>query len=427
MENLHVFNRGDSEIAFNGNTLKIYVAPKGNFDNLRTIVEEHSDKYEEKTIDINTNKLNRLVLCVSNVCNLSCRYCYLGHDCSETSFMSETIAESSIDYILNLYKEGISYVQFFGGEPLLNLGVIKHSIDYLATKCSELSLPTPGYTLVTNGTLITKEAHELFNKYFANITISLDGEKATNDHSRVFKKGEESVYDSVVSKIKELNKNRKYKLNIQMTITEELIDSYKENLTDYLHLLSLGVDNIFMCPLIESDHYKLKDSQTYRSKVHDYFMKCNAMALDNINHSNYHRALKLVNVLKKKEISSHFCTAGIDDITIDSKGNIYPCFMFLGNDEFIMDNILKPSSENFELNRATYIANTICSIPSCKNCWANKICSMCHSGCIGSNYLQNGAINIPSMDNCVLSLNILEETIYKISCFANKKGLVTSG
>jgi len=108
-------------------------------------------------------------------------------------------------------------------------------------------------------------------------------------------------------------------------------------------------------------------------------------------------------------------------------GDVYPCFMFLGNNQFIMDHVFNRDSTKFELNKRLYTENTIQSIPSCKDCWAQKICNSCHSGCIGANFLQNGSISKPSDDNCKLSKQILEETIYNIAYFADKKGDANRG
>lgn len=64
-------------------------------------------------------RLNKLILLNSNICNLSCSYCIadggvytLNHD-KELASIDDF--KSNIDHIYSSYPDGIQYIQFFGG------------------------------------------------------------------------------------------------------------------------------------------------------------------------------------------------------------------------------------------------------------------------------------------------------------------------
>lgn len=78
-----------------------------------------------------------------------------------------------------------------------------------------------------------------------------------------------------------------------------------------------------------------------------------------INETNYYKLLSPVHILKMKKPSDHFCGAGFLDLSIDFCGNIYPCFMFNDNPEFVMGNVYNENSKAFLYKRDVYINNRI--------------------------------------------------------------------
>lgn len=137
-----------------------------------------------------------------------------------------------------------------------------------------------------------------------------------------------------------------------------------------------------------------------------------------INETNYYKLLSLVHILKMKKPSDHFCGAGFLDLSIDFCGNIYPCFMFNDNPEFVMGNVYNENSKAFLYKREVYINNRISKNDDCANCWAHGICSSGHSGCIGAFYLENGTINTPVVHNCTITKSVFETVLCKIAEYA---------
>lgn len=414
MQCTYEINSEDYLFFLNGLTLDLYKVPKGK----RSIfIKEYEKREKELYEQIDLKRLGRLTLCISGCCNLACKYCYEGEQAgvSENFMMNEDTMKKTIDFIFNFYPEGVECVQFFGGEPLLNANLIRPTIEYIEEICKKRKLKKPYFTIVTNGTLISESIHKLFNEKFNRITISLDGRKEINDANRRFRSNiNKSVYDTVVKNIIYTNIDRKYCIDIQMTVTEEHLRNPEKNVPDYLSLKKLGVDSIHLTPLIYTGQYSAEEREKYTDKLIHYFEQCYEIELRTLKYSKYYKLLGQINTLRYKMVSDHYCGAGFNDLSVDISGNIFPCFMFNGNNKFIMGNVIGNTSE-FVDKRREYLNNTVNANEKCNKCWAKKICYSGHSGCIGAFYLENGAINFPVKENCRITKACYDLVLRKIA------------
>lgn len=157
-----------------------------------------------ETILYHLQHLQQLVFEVTDLCNLNCKYCglsqlYEGYDKREGKRLSFKKARLIIDYLFSLrdISPDVNYpliVSFYGGEPLLNISLIKEIINYL----EEIQFPKKQviYGMTTNAVLLDKYMDFIVNKQF-RLVISLDGDETSQsyrvDHSgknsfnRVFK------------------------------------------------------------------------------------------------------------------------------------------------------------------------------------------------------------------------------------------------
>ena len=141
------------------------------------------------------NLLVNLWLNVSHDCNLRCIYCF-GHGGSyggTRELMSIDTAKKSIDYWFKYLNKNIpmTTVTFFGGEPLMNLEVIKFSINYVNKLLEEYDIRVQ-YIITTNGTIFNDEIIELFMKNDVQFAISIDGGQAIQDRNRPYASGKGS-------------------------------------------------------------------------------------------------------------------------------------------------------------------------------------------------------------------------------------------
>lgn len=129
-----------------------------------------------------------LRLALEDACNMSCSYCYEGSRTRHA--MSVDVADRAVAAWRDLLQPGDaarSSIRFFGGEPLLNWGVMKHVLETAAIGLS----PEPRWIVNTNGTLLTKEQVDAFAAKGGSLSValSLDGVGPEHDRLRVFKSG----------------------------------------------------------------------------------------------------------------------------------------------------------------------------------------------------------------------------------------------
>jgi len=157
-------------------------------------------------------RLDTVLIKTASRCNLDCSYCYV-YQGKDTSWKQQPkrLSVKTIDVIVNRLfeqsqkqKEGFAIV-LHGGEPLL-LGYERLSL-FLEKLRSKLSSELYPISLQTNGVLLNSKLLDLFSKTVVSVSVSLDGEQATNDISRVDHLGK-STYEKTIAGIKLLKSHR---------------------------------------------------------------------------------------------------------------------------------------------------------------------------------------------------------------------------
>jgi len=171
---------------------------------------------------------DHLAVYLSNSCNLACSYCYVSVNQGPPVHLSIDALKRSIDYFLEKVDGPSKKITFLGGEPFLNWPLFQDIAVYAREKGG------PGIILqtFTNGTLMSAERLEFLERYEVHTTISLDGRKGTNDkHRTYFKNTQRSVFDDVISKIKDLPKDN---LGVSLVFTHDTIGDFLGNV-DYFY------------------------------------------------------------------------------------------------------------------------------------------------------------------------------------------------
>lgn len=110
-------------------------------------------------------KGKRITVKLGSACNLHCKHCHV----------AEVAYKFNPDVIAFLRKEGPERITFCGGEPTLYMDVIKKIVEALPESMQ--------YKLVTNGTTLTYDLADYFNKHKFRVIISYDGETSSRDRS----------------------------------------------------------------------------------------------------------------------------------------------------------------------------------------------------------------------------------------------------
>jgi len=168
------------------------------------------DREEEKRSiscsfeELNNNNTSLDIIAVLNLdCNFACRYCYEG-DMKGRIYMSEETAADLIDFIRQRFdhKKKALHLDFYGGEPLLSLGLIR-DISLQLNQLLKEKNASYSFGLVTNGSLFKrKTAEELVGLGLKTVKITLDGPPHIHNNNRPFKSGTPS-FETILLNIKE--------------------------------------------------------------------------------------------------------------------------------------------------------------------------------------------------------------------------------
>lgn len=356
-----------------------------------------------------STKLTRLAILVSQNCNLRCTYCYAGDGKygEEANFlMTPETAKNLIYRLYDIYPNGIEDIQFFGGEPLLNLPAIKYICELVINICNERNMDRPRLWLTTNGTLIDEEYTRIANHYGILTALSLDGPKHINDAQRINKHGR-GTYDEIISAVA-LLKKKGMPIVVEATIGDAHIDSYSTGKAiDILKFFrEMGIDNLHIVPEITTKKMKPENL----AKLIQYYEEMIDYCLDSLMTDEPFVFSKLgeylLNIVKNKS-RDYLCFAGTSMLAADTSGSFYPCFLFVSYDEFRLAQKDDFNSALFNKNLQQFRENFIENISNCNKCWLRHICT----NCLGAAYICHDSIDRPHELLCLLAKTIANKSI----------------
>lgn len=129
------------------------------------------------------HELGALILEVTQNCNFRCSYCsfsgqYRYNRTHRKSSMTWEVARRAVEHYLRACQ--MPTIGFFGGEPLLNFGLIRRVIEY----ADSIAAGPVTYTLTTNGSLLVPALIDYFAAHNVTVNISLDGPESNHDQFR---------------------------------------------------------------------------------------------------------------------------------------------------------------------------------------------------------------------------------------------------
>ncbi len=255
-------------------------------------------------------------LLVTNMCNMSCDYCYEKNSEVNQMIFGSKDKNNLVLFIKRYLPHGESlWINFHGGEPLLNFEIIKKIVFETQKIC------TCRFSITTNATLLTKEIASFLEAYKFFISLSIDGGEDVYNKHRKYRNNQCSFKD-VINNINYLNniENIRYRMTITPDTVENLYDSIK-------FIISLQAKAIVVVP----DYNSLE--------WHENKIKCFILQLEKAN-----REIK--NIFPNVTISSPIvnkkygeCCGGEKEYTINANGDVFPCVFVCNNDKYRMGNI----------------------------------------------------------------------------------------
>ncbi len=346
--------------------------------------DKYMNDYQKSDLE---NSVHSLALFVAQDCNMRCKYCYGdGGSYADKGTMSYETAKAAIDFLFEQTNDDKDLsVTFFGGEPLMNFGLIQKITEYI--RVLEKNMNKKCYlNMTSNATLLSEEIISFCEKNRIAVQISIDGNKRVQNTNRYFV-NQKGSYDCVLDKTKKWRD--KECVSCRATVT-----ACSLNITDsFYHLDALGFRSIMFAPaenLLSDKEYEELDQQYL-----DYLDEFERL----VKTGDYKRARKAKLIMgalpkiEKSGIRSLACGVGRNMYAIDINGDVYPCQRFVNNKEYCLGNIFERKFKQADFLESIHIS----AHSQCKNCWVKNLCL---GNCPHDNLISTQRVNSTSERVC---------------------------
>ena len=352
-----------------------------------------------------------MCLHIAHDCNLRCEYCFAakGDFGTGRKLMSLETAKRAIDFLVerSAGRRNLE-VDFFGGEPLMNLAVVRETVAHART-LEERKGKRFRFTLTTNGLLLNDEAIDFINAEMDNVVLSVDGRPEINDALRKTPGGQGS-YEVIVPKYQRLVERRAATgkdYYVRGTFTR-LNPDFTE---DILHLYRQGFDQISVEPVVSDGALPFALTEEDLPRVFEEYDRL-TQALAELRADKQARYLNFFHFMVDlsggpcaiKRLKG--CGCGCEYVAVTPEGDLYPCHQFVGMDRWKMGTLYGPEAGQLsgEL-RERFAEAHLYAKRGCRDCWCRYFCS---GGCNANNVQYEGDLLTPHALGCALEKKRVE-------------------
>jgi uncharacterized protein len=320
-------------------------------------------------------------------CNLACDYCYID---KSDSVMSLSTAERIIQFIFdNARPSDTLDIGFFGGEPLLEFGLLKRIVELIMDHGS-FNPEKARLSVTSNGTILNDEIVKYLSEKQISLCVSCDGPPAAQDRFRHFPNGEGT------STIVEKNLKRALEAmpftSVNAVYSPETLRFLPETVS---YFLSLGLRKIYLSPNI-SARWTQKEAALLSSVY-------SAVAEQYINANNSGRSAFISLIDSKISLltqggykPAERCKMGKGEYAFGPSGNVYPCERLIGFDDgktHCLGNIHSELSSN-------KMCQGVSSTSTNSECAECTLKDYCMNWCGCTNYYSTGRYSTVSAFTC---------------------------
>lgn len=342
-------------------------------------------------------EIKALCLHICHDCNLRCKYCFADEGtyhskCKE--YMSFEVGKKAIDFLIS--KSGRRQnleVDFFGGEPLMNLDVVKQIVEY-AKQEGEKAGKKFNFTLTTNCLLLDDQTIDWLNKEMYNVVLSIDGRESVHDKLRrtANDKGSQAIVLEKAKKFASVRGDKSY--YVRGTFTAYNLDFAN----DVLYLRDQGFEQISIEPVVMPDDSPMAIKKEHLPQILKEYERLADEYLKSRKSGKWFNFFHFMIDLEsgpciKKRLTG--CGAGCEYLAITPYGDIFPCHQFAGEPQYKLGNVLKDEF-SLEISKE-FSKNIVTKKPKCQDCPAKYYCS---GGCAANNIHFAGDISSPYEISC---------------------------
>lgn len=304
-------------------------------------------------------------------CNARCYYCF-EKGIHPVDMTSDT-ASQVVRFIKKTFKGKRIQIMWFGGEPLMNFGIIEQVTTELYREGYELLTH-----ITTNGSLLTKEMLSFFKSYYSKISIQITIDEIHDAYAKIKRYTDipaELAFKRVVDNCKLIIDAQIY-LSIRINYLEQnynratqIFEEIEQIFTPFDHHQL----NIYLAPItLESG------CNSCLSEVDDSFKKV----------IKFHREHNVMNIRAKdddQQVLSSFCllpksgSCGAhrrNNIVVRADGMLFKCHRLANDDVYNVGNIY--DGINYHSKYYTQFVTHIMTDETCAKC---NVLPLCQGGC----------------------------------------------
>jgi uncharacterized protein len=322
--------------------------------------------------------LRALSLAVAERCNLGCTYCYAegGSFGGAARNMPWEVAEASVRRLFADANPGERVnLAFLGGEPLTNRDMIRRATELAARIAREGGIPI-GFSITTNGTLLTPEDGEFFERYGFAVTVSIDGIGAVHDRLRPAKGGRGS-YERVIGNVRPLlARQKRMQISARVTVTPSNL-GLRETLD---HFVALGFHSVGFSPMLSAPSRRCEMQAPDLDVLLAEMVACGReferrfIARERYPFANMTTALTEIH---RGTHRPYPCGAAAGYFGVSASGGLFACHRFVEDDAASMGHVYGGVDRS---RQRRWLEDRIVDRQEpCRSCWARYLCGGgCH-------------------------------------------------
>ena len=368
------------------------------------------------------------IIVVTLRCDHACRYCHASSK-SMKRFdldMTKSTAKKVVDMIFGTTSPSIN-VEFQGGEPLANFGIIKFIVNRVLKK-NKKAKKQMRFSLVSTMTLLNDEKLNWLHRKKISLCSSLDGPEKLHNKNRPMHGGKNGYLRTTkaIKKAKKKYKDLRYQVNALPTVTRDSLDYPKEIVDEYL---KLGLRDIHLRWLNPFGMAKqLQKTLGYTAEEFVEFYKKDLDYIIELNLGGKNVRERMAMMITQKAFTDNDpnfldlrspCGAGIGQLAYHYNGDVYTCdegrmLGQMGDETFKLGNVSENSYEEIissEVTRSLCVASTLDGLAGCSDCVYLPYCGVCPV----FNYSEEGNVfaQAPNNFRCQINKGILDYLFQK--------------
>jgi uncharacterized protein len=322
--------------------------------------------------------LRTISLAIAQACNLGCVYCYAqqGTFGGKAKAMTRDVALAAVDLLLAEAATGDRVqIAYLGGEPLANRSLLRETSNYALNLAARKGVKA-GFSITTNGTLLTDEDAEFFEQHGFAVTISLDGMSETHDRLRPFKDGRGS-FQQILSRVRPLiERQKRMEVSARVTVTPHNLDL--RPLLDAL--IAMGFHSVGFSPMLSSPTGEAQLEAQHLRIMLNQMIECGSEFERRVEEGERYPFANMLNALGELHRGTHRpypCGAGAGYMGVSAEGGLYSCHRFVADEAGAMGDV--KLGIHREKRNQWLATRHVHSQEPCRSCWARYLCGGgCH-------------------------------------------------